>query len=229
MFCFLVVGIVALELELLCLQVIAGIVLVRDGNRDDVQRREVADDVLSARHVEHLEDAGLRAVVRILGAAFALGDPDRLVRFFDGMVDVGRELVTCLEHLPDGDAPLDDEAVAEPYEGLDPRTDEKVVADGDLGQSVSYVVEDDVQERSVEHDVAMIGNERAGRFALRKAAPPRDGEREGGFLRYGHHRVVSERSFKLFFCLASPHGSRELIPIQIRLYREDGFFKLVGG
>ena len=86
--CFLVSRVIALQLELLRFQIIARVVFVGNRNRDDVQCREIADDVLFARHVEHLEDAGLRAVVRILRASFALGNPDRLVCFLDRVVDV---------------------------------------------------------------------------------------------------------------------------------------------
>lgn len=83
--CFLVAGIVTLQLELHGFEEVARVVLVRDGERCDVHLHEAVDDVAFAANGQHLEHTVLCAVVRILGAAFALGNPDGLLLLANGV------------------------------------------------------------------------------------------------------------------------------------------------
>ena len=74
--------VVALLLELLRLEVVAGVVLVGDGQRNDVQLAEVAT------HGKHFENRLLGVVAGVLGTALALGYPDVFVFLGDGIVDI---------------------------------------------------------------------------------------------------------------------------------------------
>ena len=74
--------IVAFQLELLCLEIVAGIELIADGQRYDVQLTKVTT------HGQHLQHGILRMVAGVLGATFALGYPDVLAFLGYGIMDI---------------------------------------------------------------------------------------------------------------------------------------------
>ena len=60
---FLPVRIIALQLELGCFEVVAGVVFVRDGQRNQMQLLQSVNDVALSTHGHHLQDALCRAVI----------------------------------------------------------------------------------------------------------------------------------------------------------------------
>ena len=152
--------IVPLHLELLCLEVVAGVVLVADAERHEVKVLEPVHDAAFASHRKHLEERLLRLVATVLGSAFALGNPDVLVLLVDGIVHVAAHGLTALQELPWAEAPFDCEGFVELDERLYPGIDEEVVADGNLaGRGEAVLVKHKVEDSAVEHDVAMVADE----------------------------------------------------------------------
>ena len=76
---FLIVGYVALQLELLRFQIVARVVFVRNGERNDIQFLKIGDNVSVVPPLQHLQNAVLRNVIGIFCTPFALGNPDRLI------------------------------------------------------------------------------------------------------------------------------------------------------
>ena len=89
------VGVVALQLILLCLEEVAGVVLIADGEWHDVEVDEAVEHVALPTEDQHLQDALLRAIVGVLGASLPLCDPEVLMLFGDGEVHVTGEFLTC--------------------------------------------------------------------------------------------------------------------------------------
>ena len=76
--------------QLASLGLVAGVVLVADRHRRQAQGIDHFGEWLTlAAHMEHLEDCRIGAVITILGAAFGLGDPDRLAIIADRVIDIG--------------------------------------------------------------------------------------------------------------------------------------------
>ena len=79
---------VSTEVELTRLEDVARLPLVGDGHGDDVQATDGARRVGAVAEGKHLDDAAVRAVVAILRATVALGDPDRLPLLEQRVTDI---------------------------------------------------------------------------------------------------------------------------------------------
>ena len=113
-----------------------------------------------AAHGHHLEYSLCGAVVGVLGAAFALRNPYVVVLLGYDKVHVLGEQFRRSEHLTHRQRALHDERLVEAHDVLHPRQLEEVVADGYLGGCVAAGVEEHhVEQRRVEHDVAMVADE----------------------------------------------------------------------
>ena len=163
--------IVALLLELLSFEVIAGIVLIADAERHDVELLESVDDAAFSSHRKHLEQRLLRLVATVLGSSFALCNPDVFVLLRNGVMHVAAHSLTALQEFPRTEPPFDRKGFIELDERLNPRIDEEVVADGYLTSRRELVlVEHEVEDGAVEHNVAMIADEGVTLGARRDAA-----------------------------------------------------------
>ena len=155
----LVGGIVALELEFFGFQVVAGIVLVGDGERHKVHVAEVLPSAAVAAERHHAQHRGLGVVARVFGAAFALGDPDVVVFAGDHPVHVATHVATGFQQFALTDGTPHDESFVHAHESFDPGIDEQIVADGDLYRvGESRFDEAHIEKSGVEYDVAVVGN-----------------------------------------------------------------------
>ena len=155
-------GVVALQLELLRLQVVARIILIADGKGHDVQRLEACDGRGGVIGIDgqHLQQRSLRLVARVLGTSLALGDPDILVLLVDGIMHVAAHGLRGLQHLTHRQRALHDECLVQAHQRANPGVDEQVVTDGYLtGRREAVVVEHHVQDGAVEHDVTVVTDE----------------------------------------------------------------------
>ena len=150
------VGVVAFEQELLGLEVVARVVFVRDGYGYEVYLLQVVDEVAVAGQSQHLDERLLRAVVRVFRPAFALGNPDRLLLLGDGKVDIPRELPGRFEHLSYPHVAFHDKAFVEPHQVGYPVEDEQIVSDGDFAGVEAMANEQQVEQRGIENDVAVV-------------------------------------------------------------------------
>lgn len=155
----LVGGIVALELEFFGFQVVAGIVLVGDGERHKVHVAEVLPSAAVAAERHHAQHRGLGVVARVFGAAFALGDPDVVVFAGDHPVHVTTHVATGFQQFAFTDGAPHDECFVHAHEAFDPGVDEQIIADGDLYRvGESRFDEAHIEKSGVEYDVAVVGN-----------------------------------------------------------------------
>ena len=152
--------IVALQLELLRLEVVAWVVLITEGNRLEVELTDVLNEVaVAATHGQHLDDRRLRHVAAVLATTLTLRNPDGDILLLDGVVDIGRQALGNLQHLADRHIAHDDERTVQSNQVLDPRIGEEVVANGNLGGLQSVGIEQRIEESRVQHDVAVVGDE----------------------------------------------------------------------
>ena len=152
-------GVVAFLLELLGLEVVAGVVLVGDGQWYYVEVSEALDGCAFATHGQHLEDGVLCAVVGVLGASLALRNPDVVFFVVDGMVDVTAHELAALEQFAWAEAASYDEGFVHADERPDPGVDEQVVADGYLDGFLEIVFDEGhVEQGTVEDDVAVVAH-----------------------------------------------------------------------
>ena len=75
---FLEVGILALEQEFLCFEIIVGVKFIADRHRHKIDFLEALNETLSATKSKHFYETLLCTVVTVFAAAFALGNPNRL-------------------------------------------------------------------------------------------------------------------------------------------------------
>ena len=156
---FLVVGHVALELELLRLQEVAGIILVGNGERHDVQFLQTFEGSALAAHRHHLQHGFLSTVVRVFGTALTLGNPYILVLAADGEVHIAAHQTAAFEHLSYPDRTPHDKGLIQPHQRFYPLCNEQIVADGNLyGSRKTVVYQKYVEKCRVEHNVPVIGH-----------------------------------------------------------------------
>ena len=163
-------GQVSFLLELLSLQVVARVKLIADGERHNVQLAQRFDDCRSAvgstlrftqsSHREHLQHRFLRAVVRILGTAFALRNPDVLMFLCDSIMNITAHKLTGAQHFLGRESSSDGEGFIHAHQPLDPRINKQIVADANLHSSLMPCLHQfHVKQGRVEHDVTMIRKE----------------------------------------------------------------------
>ena len=148
-------GIITLLLKLLCFQIVAGIKLVADGERYDVQFLQIAP------HGQHLQHSILGMVARILGSTLALGNPDILLFLGHSIVDITTHELRGSQCFAQRQATAHGKSLVHAHQSLNPRINQQVIANTNLhGSGIARIHQHHIEECRVEHDVAMIRDER---------------------------------------------------------------------
>ena len=135
------VCVIALLLELLCLQKIAWVILITDRQRYKMQLLQTLDDTAFSTHRHHLQNTLLGAVVAILGSTLSLGNPDILILLLDGEMHVIGKTLARHEHLAHTQGTLHDKRLVDTNQVLDPRKRQKVVTDGNLAGGLEAIID----------------------------------------------------------------------------------------
>ena len=158
------VGIVALELKLGGLEIVAGIVFVGNRQWHEMQAAQILTRVgaLTAQ-IEHAQERILRLVGRVLRTAFSLRNPNVLMLLANGVVHVAAHESAALQAVFAREGAAHDEGLVHLHQRLDPRIDEQVVANGNLaGGAETGQMQLEVENGRIEHDVAVVGDEGVG-------------------------------------------------------------------
>ena len=124
------VGRIAFLLHFLGLKEVAGVVLVRNGQRHNVQVGQSVNDVSLAANGHHLQNGLLGSVVRVFRPPFALCNPYVFVLLVDGVVHILRQKLARRQHLADRQVAFYDERLVYAHQILHPRQGKQVVANG---------------------------------------------------------------------------------------------------
>ena len=135
------IGIIALLLELLCLQEIAWIIFVTDRERYEMKLFQAVDNAALTAHRHHLQNTLLGAVITVLGPTLALGYPDVLVLLLDGKMHIVREALARHQHLSHAQGTLYDKRLVDTYQVLDPRKRKEIITDGNLTGGLKPVID----------------------------------------------------------------------------------------
>ena len=135
------VCVIALLLELLCLQKIAWVILITDRQRYKMKLLQAFDDTAFSTHRHHLQNTLLGAVVAILGSTLSLGNPDILVLLLDGEMHVIGKTLARHEHLAHTQGTLHDKRLVDTHQVFDPRKRQEVVTDGNLAGGLEAIVD----------------------------------------------------------------------------------------
>ena len=191
------VGIVALELELGGLEIVAGVVLVGNRQRHEMQAAQILARVgAPAAQVEHAQERILRLVGRVLRAAFALRNPDVLVLFANGVVHIAAHEAAALQTVFARQGAAHDEGLVHLHQRLDPGIDEQVVADGDLaGGTEARKMQLKIEDGRIEHDVAVVGDEGVGALLVETAEIGADAL--GAFVQHVLHHGLHEAQLEV--------------------------------
>ena len=154
---FFIVGIIAFKLHLLRFKIVAGVELVRNGERNNMQIFQSVDGVTLSANSHHFQNRLLRAVVRVFGATFALCNPDIFVLFVDGIVHIFRKQFAGSQHLSDRQITFNNKRFIHSYKVFHPRKRQQIVADGYFASCIKTIINEKFGQKSrVENDVAMI-------------------------------------------------------------------------
>ena len=115
------VGRIAFLLDFLGFKEVAGVVLVRNGQRHNVQVGQSVNNVALAANGHHLQHGLLGAVVRIFRTPFALCNPHVLVLLVDGVVHILRQKLAGGQHLPNRQVAFYDKRLVHAHQILHPR------------------------------------------------------------------------------------------------------------
>ena len=132
------------------------------------------------------------------------------------MTDISRQCTAHIQHLANRNSALYDETVVQAYQCLDPRTDHQVIAYRNLCHTITHIIQHDIQERSIQYNVAVIGNKCTRLFVFWKAATSGDRQRESCLVCHVHNCLVSQFRFEIFLCLKRTHRFGKFLPIHIR-------------
>ena len=146
----------AFEQEFASLQIVVRIILIGDRHGEHVDIQQIANKTAVALEREHFQEALLSEIVGVFCAAFALGYPHAFVLLGDGIVYIGRQLMRGFQSLGALDVALHDEALVELDEVGDPIKDKQVAAYGHFRGPEAVGQQAEIEERSVEYDVAVI-------------------------------------------------------------------------
>ena len=152
------VGIAATQQKLAHFQVVVGVVFVGNGHRQEVGTQHISAGISFGREAHHFDEAFLGEVVAILGATFALGNPHRFAAAVDGIVDIGREMAGGFEGVDQAHVALDYETAVKLHQVGYPIVYQQVIADSHLRQRHLAADEAEVEERGIQHDIAVVGN-----------------------------------------------------------------------
>ena len=193
------VGVLALEQVLASLEAVVGVILIAQCDGGDVQLLEALDE----RHVavavgEHLDEALLGAVVAVLAASLALGNPDGAFLLSEHEVHIARELQRGGHGLQAAQVALDDKALVQSHELGDPVVDEQVVANGNFARVHVMLNHEVAQQCRVENDVAVVGNECVGHIFL-QVLETAGGEAARGFGEQAVDKWLHELGLQVIF------------------------------
>ena len=79
---------ITFQLELLCFQVIARIIFIRNSKRSNIHLHQTIHYITLSTHRKHLEHTVLSAVIGVLGTSFTLCNPNGLVLFTNRIVHI---------------------------------------------------------------------------------------------------------------------------------------------
>ena len=122
------------------------------------------------------------------------------------MADISGEDFAYFQHLPYRNVTLHDETVVQAYQRFDPRTDQQVVTDSYLCHSIPDIIQHDIQERSIQYDVAVIRNKGTRLFIFRQTATAGNRQRESGLVCHHHDRFIRQLRLEILLCLKGTHG-----------------------
>ena len=166
----LIVAVLA-EAELDGLEGVAGLPLVGDRDGDDVERLEVGEVVLLATHGEHLDERCLGTVDAVLGASVALGNPYRLIQVGDDEADIGRDQLEAVVETLERPATVDTEHLVALAGINNHRVLHQVGPEGDMTRGHAYAVQYLLQEKSIEDNIPVVGDEKVGFAGLEIFGP----------------------------------------------------------
>ena len=124
--------VVALLLELLCLQIVTGVILITDSQRHDVQVTEFIHHITFSTHRQHLQYRLLRTIVRVFRPTLTLCYPYILLLLGDGIMDVTTHQLTTTHHLMGCQPSAHGECFIHAHQSFNPRIDEQVIPDTDF-------------------------------------------------------------------------------------------------
>ena len=153
-------GIIAFELHLGCLEIIARVVFVVERYGADIKHFDLVQylAVVLCRERKHLQHRRLGAIVTIFCASFPLCHPDSLMAIFADMLDIFRHEYRTLHQFTWRTVAFDYERAQIAAQRLYPPFSEQVIADADI--RVLAVTRNNLQpeKSSVHNDIAMVGH-----------------------------------------------------------------------
>ena len=134
-------------LELFGFEVVARIILIRDGERNELHVTEILIVIAFSSEGHHAQDRGLCAVVGVFCSSFALSNPNVVFARANDVVHVATHVFAGFEQLSCSHRTAHEEGFVHAHKLFYPRMDEQIVTDGDL----CGVWETVVDEYYVEH------------------------------------------------------------------------------
>ena len=162
---------VAFLLKFLSFQIVAGIELITDSERHDIQFAQAISRVLQlirGSHRQHLQHRVLCAVVRVLRPTLTLSYPDVLLLLGDCIRDVPTHQLTGAQHLLWRESATHRKCLVHTNQSFDPRIDEQIVTNTYLnGCGIAMSHEHHIQESRIEHNIPVVADKREAIFELR--------------------------------------------------------------
>ena len=205
----------ATEVELTRFEDVARLPLVGDGHGDDVQAANGARRVGAVAEGKHLDDAAVRAVVAILRATVALGDPDRLPLLEQRVADIRGELEGIGQEVVHVAITYHLEHLVGPTDGRGQFALHEVAAEGDLRRAVARLVQQVLQQRGVEHNVAVVGDEEVSLRRV-KGVQPVDRQACDGAADDPQIDVIHDAHLELIRGADGAHHAAHLLYVAVR-------------
>ena len=112
---------IAFRLHFGSLQIVARVVFVRNGKRNNVELLQLFEQCAFCSQCKHLENGLLCKVVGVLGTSFSLCYPQVFVLFFKSKYHIARHLYACQHQFSRRQPALHDETLAESCQVAHPR------------------------------------------------------------------------------------------------------------
>ena len=145
------------------------------------------------------------------------------------MTDISRQCTAYIQHLTYGNTTFHDKTVVQANQSFYPGTDHQIITDGYLCHTITYIIQHDIQEGSIQYNIPMIGNKRTRLFILRQTASSGDRQRKSCLVSHHHHCLISQLRFKIFFRLERTHCFGKLFPVYIRFDVPEGPLEIFVG
>ena len=138
------------------LEDVAGLELIGNAQRHDLQGLVGFGEVGCPAHTKHLDERLFGAVPAVLRASLALGEPDGAAAGGDAFPDIGRQGCEGVVELAAGDAALDLHHAVRSDQVFDEGIAEEIVADADLGRRQVALHEHFLRDSRVQNDVSVV-------------------------------------------------------------------------